>query len=355
MVQAFLTGIPIVAIVRDIPEAFYLVLTFLIFILSMILLLLIFFPKMTMQRRYSKMPMSAQRKHLKQSVRNSSIGQNTNHSGRLQRESHDMMEAAKIAQEQYEARKRSRGIVDSNASSIDSGFGSSDPMIQSGLIIPDHKSGALGKSKPFTCNFKAGDLKAEDSGDISMSSVTGAGLTLSSSSASILAGLFTSLELETILRNNGIVIEDIGSLPASSDVDYGRDFLISRVAKMLAERAYQKYGIASESPQMKEPPRSIENIDEVGKHSQMESIVEEENSTNGNEFENRNSNTGISPLVEQAPWPSIAETTSSPRRHPDSEQTDETSDETLNGSVRAPKEEGIQANYSEAETSIVEA
>lgn len=354
MVQAFLTGIPIVAIVRDIPEAFYLVLTFLIFILSMILLLLIFFPKMTMQRRYSKMPMSAQRKHLKQSVRNSSIGQNTNHSGRLQRESHDMMEAAKIAQEQYEARKRSRGIVDSNASSIDSGFGSSDPMIQSGLIVPHHKSGALEKSKPCTCDFKSGDLKAEDSGDISMSSVTGAGLTLSSSSASILAGLFTSLELETILRNNGIVIEDVGSLPKSSDVDLSRDFLISRVAKMLAERAYQKYGVSSESPPIKGPIRRIENIDEVGRHSQMASIVEE-NSMSGNEFENKNSDTGVSPLVEQAPWPSMAESTSSSRRNRNSDQTDETSDETLNGSVRTPKEEGIQVNYSEADTSIVEA
>jgi len=75
MAQAFLTGIPIVAVVRDIPQAFYLVLTFLIFLLSMVVLLLIFLPKMMMQRRYSGLSKADQRKliSMAMSVRRNSI------------------------------------------------------------------------------------------------------------------------------------------------------------------------------------------------------------------------------------------------------------------------------------------
>ena len=62
MSQAFLTGIPIVAMVRNTPQAYYLVMTFLIFLLSMVVLLLIFLPKMLMQRKYSRLPKSEQRK-----------------------------------------------------------------------------------------------------------------------------------------------------------------------------------------------------------------------------------------------------------------------------------------------------
>eukprot|EP00529_Nitzschia_sp_RCC80_P004246 CAMPEP_0113468774 /NCGR_PEP_ID=MMETSP0014_2-20120614/15537_1 /TAXON_ID=2857 /ORGANISM="Nitzschia sp." /LENGTH=918 /DNA_ID=CAMNT_0000361191 /DNA_START=255 /DNA_END=3008 /DNA_ORIENTATION=- /assembly_acc=CAM_ASM_000159 len=62
MCQAFLTGIPIVAMVRNTPEAYYLLVTFLIFLLSMVVLLLIFLPKMLMQWKYSRLPKSEQRK-----------------------------------------------------------------------------------------------------------------------------------------------------------------------------------------------------------------------------------------------------------------------------------------------------
>jgi 7 transmembrane sweet-taste receptor of 3 GCPR/Periplasmic binding protein domain len=72
MMQAFLTGIPCVAIVRDNPKAFYLVLTLVIFILCMLILLLIFVPKVSIQKRYSGMTESEQKLSMAQSVRVSS-------------------------------------------------------------------------------------------------------------------------------------------------------------------------------------------------------------------------------------------------------------------------------------------
>lgn len=71
MAQAFLTGIPIVAVVREIPEAFYLVLTFLIFFLCMVILLLIFLPKFFMERTYASLSQADQKKMMASSVRES--------------------------------------------------------------------------------------------------------------------------------------------------------------------------------------------------------------------------------------------------------------------------------------------
>jgi type II secretory pathway pseudopilin PulG len=73
MSQAFVTGIPIVTVVRDIPEAFYLVLTFLIFILCMIILLLIFLPKVFMDIAYAGLSEADQRKMMAASVQQSAL------------------------------------------------------------------------------------------------------------------------------------------------------------------------------------------------------------------------------------------------------------------------------------------
>jgi gamma-aminobutyric acid type B receptor len=51
--QGFITGIPVVVVVRDMPKAFYLLLSIVIFLLCMVVLLLIFLPKMFMQRTYA--------------------------------------------------------------------------------------------------------------------------------------------------------------------------------------------------------------------------------------------------------------------------------------------------------------
>jgi competence protein ComGC len=62
MAQFLLTGLPVVAVVRDTPQAFYMVLSFVIFLLCMVVLLLIFLPKMSMQRQYAGLSESDQRK-----------------------------------------------------------------------------------------------------------------------------------------------------------------------------------------------------------------------------------------------------------------------------------------------------
>jgi hypothetical protein len=71
--QAIVTGIPIMVIVKDIPEAFYLVSTFLVFVLCMVVLLLIFLPKVFMDRSYASMSKRDQKLKMALSVRMSSI------------------------------------------------------------------------------------------------------------------------------------------------------------------------------------------------------------------------------------------------------------------------------------------
>ena len=62
MFQGFLTGVPIVIVAKSIPQAFYLILTFLIFVVSMVVLLLIFLPKIVMERKYAAMTPAQQKK-----------------------------------------------------------------------------------------------------------------------------------------------------------------------------------------------------------------------------------------------------------------------------------------------------
>jgi len=72
MCQAFLTGLPIVAITDDKPRTFYIVLATEIFIFCMILLLLIFLPKVVLQQKYSKATPEEQRQMLCVSIERSS-------------------------------------------------------------------------------------------------------------------------------------------------------------------------------------------------------------------------------------------------------------------------------------------
>jgi len=70
--QAFLTGIPVTVVVKDMPEAFYVVLTIMVFLLCMAILLLIFLPKMFMEREYSRMSLSERNRAFAESLRRSS-------------------------------------------------------------------------------------------------------------------------------------------------------------------------------------------------------------------------------------------------------------------------------------------
>jgi ABC-type sugar transport system substrate-binding protein len=69
MTQAFLTGIPVVVVVKHIPRTYYVVLTLMIYILSMTVLLLIFLPKIMQHRDYSKMSKKEQNEMIKTSLR----------------------------------------------------------------------------------------------------------------------------------------------------------------------------------------------------------------------------------------------------------------------------------------------
>jgi gamma-aminobutyric acid type B receptor len=51
--QAFVTGVPVVVVVRDMPKAYYLVLTLMIFLVCVAVLALIFIPKVLMERKYA--------------------------------------------------------------------------------------------------------------------------------------------------------------------------------------------------------------------------------------------------------------------------------------------------------------
>jgi hypothetical protein len=70
--QGFLTGVPILVIVKDEPPAFYVVLTLMLFLLCMAVLLLIFLPKYFMRKKYVGLTEAEQRRILQQGIRKSS-------------------------------------------------------------------------------------------------------------------------------------------------------------------------------------------------------------------------------------------------------------------------------------------
>lgn len=82
--QAFLTGLPIVVIVKDEPKAFYLVLVLMIFVLSEVILLLIFLPKIFLAYQYSGMSEADQKKVMRDRIEGSAKSSTGNRSSWLQ-------------------------------------------------------------------------------------------------------------------------------------------------------------------------------------------------------------------------------------------------------------------------------
>lgn len=70
--QAFITGVPVLVIVRDMPQAYYISLSLMITLLSLAVLVLIFLPKILMQRQYAGLSETEQRRKLQSSVVRSS-------------------------------------------------------------------------------------------------------------------------------------------------------------------------------------------------------------------------------------------------------------------------------------------
>uniref|UniRef100_A0A7S3KY73 G-protein coupled receptors family 3 profile domain-containing protein n=2 Tax=Amphora coffeiformis TaxID=265554 RepID=A0A7S3KY73_9STRA len=90
--QASLLGLPTLFLVRDNPPAFYLLLVFLIFVLCMVILLLVFLPKILAAYSFSHMTRAEQTTFMRERVRMSSKGGSTkNSSGPISGLSGDMM------------------------------------------------------------------------------------------------------------------------------------------------------------------------------------------------------------------------------------------------------------------------
>jgi len=71
ILQTFLSGIPIIAVVRDLPDALYLITTFMIFVLTLVILMFIFVPKMIKQHQFSGMTKKEQMIAIKASIQSS--------------------------------------------------------------------------------------------------------------------------------------------------------------------------------------------------------------------------------------------------------------------------------------------
>lgn len=72
LLQASLSGVPILFVVRDNPQAFYLVITFMVFAICMAVLLLIFVPKVVMTEAFTRRNEQEQRQLILRSIRLSS-------------------------------------------------------------------------------------------------------------------------------------------------------------------------------------------------------------------------------------------------------------------------------------------
>lgn len=68
LLQAFLTGLPVIYVVRDSPEANYLVMSFMVFVICMTVMLLIFVPKMVKTNQFQQRSPKSQRRIMLDSV-----------------------------------------------------------------------------------------------------------------------------------------------------------------------------------------------------------------------------------------------------------------------------------------------
>jgi len=69
LLQAVLTGVPLLFLIRELPQAYYVVLISMVFVVCMAILLLIFLPKMVATERFRRQPPDAQARQLQDSVR----------------------------------------------------------------------------------------------------------------------------------------------------------------------------------------------------------------------------------------------------------------------------------------------
>lgn len=71
MLQAAFIGVPTLFTVRKSPEAYYLILTFMLFVISMAVLMLIFIPKIVIHQNFQRLSPAEQRQLIRESIRRS--------------------------------------------------------------------------------------------------------------------------------------------------------------------------------------------------------------------------------------------------------------------------------------------
>lgn len=71
MLQATLIGVPLLILVRDMPQAFYLTLAFMLFTITMVILLLIFVPKVANTKLFRRRSQKSQRRLIQESIASS--------------------------------------------------------------------------------------------------------------------------------------------------------------------------------------------------------------------------------------------------------------------------------------------
>jgi hypothetical protein len=158
--QAFLTGFPIVVVVKDDPRAFYLVLTLMIFVLCEGVLLLIFLPKILLARRFSKMSEADQKKELSDQIALSSNFRTPQSVGSKRSGNVNAFDSSRGFEGKVEAKEETKDME--HADETDSGTKSDNIPIDLG------KNATIGSS----ASDVAAATRKDSSGIPAMSSIT---------------------------------------------------------------------------------------------------------------------------------------------------------------------------------------
>eukprot|EP00549_Striatella_unipunctata_P021507 CAMPEP_0118691034 /NCGR_PEP_ID=MMETSP0800-20121206/10453_1 /TAXON_ID=210618 ORGANISM="Striatella unipunctata, Strain CCMP2910" /NCGR_SAMPLE_ID=MMETSP0800 /ASSEMBLY_ACC=CAM_ASM_000638 /LENGTH=151 /DNA_ID=CAMNT_0006588763 /DNA_START=276 /DNA_END=731 /DNA_ORIENTATION=+ len=85
LLQAILSGGPMMALVTDSPQAYYLIRNFMVFFMCMSILLLIFVPKILLTISFNQESASQQRLHIQNSIAQSTTGTRPKKAGNFKR------------------------------------------------------------------------------------------------------------------------------------------------------------------------------------------------------------------------------------------------------------------------------
>lgn len=166
--QGLLTGVPILVIVKDDPQSFYVVFTLLVFLLCMAVLLLIFVPKVIMRRRYAGMPASEQRRVMAEGIRRSSGAMVQSYSSNLSPEEHAQLAANR--RHSHSAPKGFDSSSDWQSPSEPLDSSNKNPTRMPLATLPEDENHAIAKRADAIINNRKAVVESNSSGDIVVSS-----------------------------------------------------------------------------------------------------------------------------------------------------------------------------------------